>query len=722
MRFLTADFLVPFIGITAIITSLSLFYVDYTGKVDAGDLKEVGVITFKRLVAQRKYTKQVVWEEVETNTPVYNHDSIRTANESDAVIRLNDGTEIKLAENSLIVLSFAKEEFDIQFKQGEVLANRDNVTDPGAKKLNISSEGTKVSVTEGDLSLSGKGKDLNITVTKGNASINAAGVNRVLGVNQKAIVGGGRLDLVELNLKLISPSPHKYFLTTTKSKKIDFTWERVKKNVDLFFEVSPRRKFNRFITKKLVRGSSRSLNLRTGNYYWRLRGVNRKTKKTTYSETRRFSVVSEKPVVLIAPRNNSVISYKSEMPPVKFKWLESSIASSYDLTVATDPEMKKTIKNINMTGTRLVISDLAKGTYYWRVNAKTRLGGEVFNSPTAVNKLMINQNLKVEPPVLIYPSDNRNINQLILARKNITFTWRKNPEIKKTLFAIAREKEFKSVIFSSESKKNFNRFQKELPLGSYYWRVTGYAKGDDKPVNSPVRKFIVTKPDKLRLLKPAPYHLAVPERENRLPNIQFQWNRTGLKGKYNLQISNNENFSSIYRQEKLLALSRTIINVDPGRYFWRVEFYDEEDVRLMTSEARMISVLEGLARPKVISPGDGSNVDMSSSDTLSLEWKGMKEADYYNIALYKYQDGKKYSLIERTVKDTEYVFNDFKKLNEGMFYWTLQAVDLDNNRKNATGRVIRRSPVIKNYFKIILKNKNTEDVKKLKLPGLLIIE
>jgi hypothetical protein len=722
MRFLTADFLVPFIGITAIITSLSLFYVDYTGKVDAGDLKEVGVITFKRLVAQRKYTKQVVWEEVETNTPVYNHDSIRTANESDAVIRLNDGTEIKLAENSLIVLSFAKEEFDIQFKQGEVLANRDNVTDPGAKKLNISSEGTKVSVTEGDLSLSGRGKDLNITVTKGNASINAAGVNRVLGVNQKAIVGGDRLDLVELNLKLISPSPHKYFLTTTKSKKIDFTWERVKKNVDLFFEVSPRRKFNRFITKKLVRGSSRSLNLRTGNYYWRLRGVNRKTKKTTYSETRRFSVVSEKPVVLIAPRNNSVISYKSEMPPVKFKWLESSIASSYDLTVATDPEMKKTIKNINMTGTRLVISELAKGTYYWRVNAKTRLGGEVFNSPTAVNKLMINQNLKVEPPVLIYPSDNRNINQLVLARKNITFTWRKNPEIKKTLFAIAREKEFKSVIFSSESIKNFNRFQKELPLGSYYWRVTGYAKGDDKPVNSPVRKFIVTKPDKLRLLKPAPYHLAAPERENRLPNIQFQWNRTGLKGKYNLQISNNENFSSIYRQEKLLALSRTIINVDPGRYFWRVEFYDEEDVRLMTSEARMISVLEGLARPKVISPGDGSNVDMSSSDTLSLAWKGMKEADYYNIALYKYQDGKKYSLIERTVKDTEYVFNDFKKLNEGMFYWTLQAVDLDNNRKNATGRVIRRSPVIKNYFKIILKNKNTEDVKNLKLPGLLIIE
>ncbi len=717
MRFLTADFLVPFIGATAIIISLSLFYVDYTKKVDAGNLEEVGVITFKRLVAQRKYSKQVVWEEVQTNTPVFNNDAIRTAEKSDAVIRLNDGTEIKLAESSLIVLSFAKEEFDIQFKKGEVLANRDNVTDPNAKKLNISSAGTKVSLTKGDLSLSGEGNDLDITVSKGNASINAAGINRVLGENQKAVVGGDKLDLVELNLKLISPLPHKYYLTTTKSKNINFTWEKVRENVGLFFEVSAGRKFDRFITKRPVKGTSVSLNLGTGSYYWRIRGVNRKTKKISYSESRRLSLVSEKPVILIAPRNNTRISYKSEMPPVTFKWIKSQVASSYDLTIARDPEMKTPLKNISMTGTRLLISDLPGGTYYWRVNTKTRLGGEEFLSSSNINKFVINRNLQVEPPVLIYPPDNNSINQLVLARKNITFTWRKNPEIEKTLFAIARDNEFKSVIFSSESKNTFNRFQKELPLGNYFWRVSGYTKDDDKPVNSPVRKFAVTKPDKLKLLDPKPYFLAVPDGEKKLPDIRFSWDRTGLKGAYNLQISNNEGFSSIYRQEKLPTLSGTITNVDPGRYFWRVEFYDEEGMKVMTSPARVISVIGNLAGPQVITPGDGNDVDMSTSNELSLKWKGIAGADYYKLELYKKKNGRTYSLVDTTVKDTEFLFKDFMKLEEGLFYWTLQAVDLDKNRK-----IIRRSPVVKNSFRISLKNKNSDDMKRIKLPGVLILE
>ncbi len=719
---MTADFLVPFIGVTAIVTSLSLFYFDYTRKVDAGNLEKVGTLTFKRLIAQRKYGKQVVWEEIQTNTPVFNNDSIRTAEESDAVIRLNDGTEIKLAENSLIVLSFFKEEFDIQFKKGEVLANRDNVTDPNVKKLNISSADTKVSLTKGDLSLSGDGNDLNISVAKGNANISAAGVNRELGENQLAILGGDKLDLVELNLKLISPAHHKYYPTGIRSRKIDFSWESVGKNVDLFFEVSGNRKFNSFVTQKPVKGTKNSLDLATGNYYWRLRGVNRKTKKTSYSESRRFSIVTEKPVILIAPRNNATISYKSEIPPVNFKWIKSLIASSYNLVVADDPEMKNIIKNINMTGTRLAVPDLGKGVYYWRVDSKTRFGEEEFTSASKINKMIITQNVQVEPPVLVFPPDNRNINQLVLARKKITFTWRKNPEIRKNIFAISRDNEFKSVLFSSESENNFNSFQKELPLGNYFWRVTGYAKGDDKPVHSLTRRFSITKPDKLRLINPIQNFLAVPVRENSLPNVLFTWNRSGLQGKYNLQISNDAGFSSIYRQEKSESLSLTVTNFDPGRYYWRVEFYDEEDVKLMTSETRIISVMGSLRKPEVIQPGEGNDVDMSSNDTLSLQWKGIADADYYKLGLYREQGGRTYNLVNTTVRDTGFVFRDFKKLEEGKFFWTLQAMDLDNNRKNGTGKVIRRSPVAKNYFNIVLKNKNTEDAKKIKLPEILILK
>ena len=92
MKSLSINSLVIGIGSVIIITFSLLFYNDLTKKVDAGEAEEVGTITFKREVAQRKYTSQVVWENIEQNAPVYNYDSIRTANLSEAVIHLKDGT------------------------------------------------------------------------------------------------------------------------------------------------------------------------------------------------------------------------------------------------------------------------------------------------------------------------------------------------------------------------------------------------------------------------------------------------------------------------------------------------------------------------------------------------------------------------------------------------------------------------------------------------------
>jgi hypothetical protein len=62
MKFLTSDSI--FVGVSALlITSLSIFlYADFNRKIDAGNAKQIGTITFKRQVAQRKYLAQVVWE------------------------------------------------------------------------------------------------------------------------------------------------------------------------------------------------------------------------------------------------------------------------------------------------------------------------------------------------------------------------------------------------------------------------------------------------------------------------------------------------------------------------------------------------------------------------------------------------------------------------------------------------------------------------------------
>src|SRR4030042_2611749 len=90
----------PVVGFSFIIISVcsALLYADFTHKIEAGGAKQIGTVTYKREVAQRKYVSQVVWEDVEQNTPVYNNDSIRTADLSEAIVNLSDGTRINIDE------------------------------------------------------------------------------------------------------------------------------------------------------------------------------------------------------------------------------------------------------------------------------------------------------------------------------------------------------------------------------------------------------------------------------------------------------------------------------------------------------------------------------------------------------------------------------------------------------------------------------------------------
>ena len=84
MKLLSSDFLA--LGISAIIISTFsvLLYADFTKKIEVDGVKQIGTITFKREIAQRKYQSQVVWEEVKQSYPVYNNDSIRTSEDSES--------------------------------------------------------------------------------------------------------------------------------------------------------------------------------------------------------------------------------------------------------------------------------------------------------------------------------------------------------------------------------------------------------------------------------------------------------------------------------------------------------------------------------------------------------------------------------------------------------------------------------------------------------------
>jgi hypothetical protein len=718
MKFLHSDFLVVGIGTAVIATFSFLYYKDVTTKVQAGNNELVGTVTYKRKTAERKYAGQVIWEGVENNVSLYNYDSIRTSDQSEASLRLNDGTEIKLNENSMILLSLTKNQIDIQFDQGSITANRGE-TKGDLKKLNIKSGTTNVSIDKSNVKLSqNRSGDLNLSVAKGNADISTGKGAEKVGTDQALIVAKDSGDVIkfELAVKLVSPFADEYFLTPSDKRKVDFSWQALKGEHNVFFELSKEESFINIIQKKDVKGNNLSVELEKGIYYWRIRAVHRITKKEEFSESRRFTVLWDEPITLISPANKETITYRNALPIINFKWTKSEIASNYKLVLASDVSMEKTIKTFDTPQNSIVLDSLSKGVYYWRIEKNTGLKDIGKTNPSGIFELNIKEKEITSPPELLYPGNAKQFSKAVLEKQNITFTWKNIPEIREYRFSVARDEAFKDVVFSGASKVNFLQLEKNLARGNYYWRVAGRLEGDESTDPSMARIFSVIDTEEVRLVLPEKNAVLTVEENEKSASVRFSWMASEIKGNYKALISKSDDFSSLYKDDIIkFPSTNTAMQIEPGKYYWKVTVIDSDGSILADSRPQFFSVQNNLDTPVIISPKNGYTVNMSDKDILYLNWNKVEGASIYRISVYQLIKGKEYKIADIEEKGTGCKITDLKKLDESNFFWTLQAFETSVNKKE----ILRKSMPVKSNFKITLgKPVEKVNVKSLKIENL----
>jgi hypothetical protein len=700
MKYFRKDFLIVAAGTAVITTFAFLYYKDITKKVQAGSSEIIGTITYKRKIAERKYTGQVIWEGLEYNIPVYNNDSIRTADQSEAVVELKDGTEIKLNENSMILLSLDKNQFNIEFNQGSISTSRGDASG-NIKDLNIKSGNTNVSIKNSNVKLSqNKAGDLNLSVAKGNASISTGKGEETLGTDQAVVIDNKSGSTVKLDtgIELITPEEDSYHLTVSGKKKIDFSWKNPVGKYIVNFELSDNELFSRIINKKIVKYNNFSAELNKGIYYWRIRALQEGTKKQKLSESRRFTVLWDEPVLAISPANREIIGYKNALPVVNFKWTKSEIASGYKYTLATDPAMNNILMTLETVQNSLVLDTLNKGSYYWRIEKITGLKNIPELAPGSVFEFSINEKEIIGPPELIFPGYAKQFSKLLLEKQSITFTWKNNPDIKDYLFSVAKDDRFENIIHNEVSKVNFVSLDKILQTGNYFWRVTGRI-GENESIPSETRTFSVIDMEEIRLIIPEKNAVLEPEEDEKSAVVRFSWKGSEIKGKYKLQISGSEDFSSLYNETIVrFPSSSAVIQVNPGRYYWKVSLLDEEETILASSPSITFLVEDYLDKPSPASPQNGGIVNMSSKDILTLTWNKVPGANLYRMSLYQDIKGKDYLIAEISDNITSYKITDLKKLDESSYYWTLQALETGKSKND----IKRKSRIVKNNFKITL--------------------
>ncbi|HPV41872.1 MAG TPA: FecR family protein [Spirochaetota bacterium] len=694
-----------------------LFYLDFTSHSAIGQERIVGLIAFKKQVAQRKYSDQVVWDEIEQTAPVYNNDSIRTADNSEAVVRLSDGSEITINENSMIQLSFATDEIDIQFKGGSISTRRGDVAGETVSKMNIRTEDTTVNVAKSDVQLSGtKERGVSLVVTRGGARVTAGGKERSIKENQKVIVekGSKEVRIFTFPLKPVNPAPDAVVITAGASGAVAFTWEPLKPEQEGFLDISDTPFFSKIVSTRKIAGTEATVNVPVGSYFWRLRAKNRITGIVDTGEGRKFSLVRVEPAYLIAPEQGQVIQYGKNRPVVNFKWDGSETAQEYYLDIAADNAMSRIVASFKTAEGPLAVDNFDEGTYFWRVVSVTRVSGNLSRVPSPVRMLKISKKKIINPPVPQFPPNESSISSAVMKEKGIVFSWLYDQDIQTARIIISRNQDFSSPLFSGVSNANFINIRKDLAPGVYYWRLQGILAGYTLTEPSPAMKFTMVTVQNIKLIYPAVDSEVTPAGRSR--DVRMSWEKTDLYGEYMVQVSHNSDFTRINKEEHVSASQAVISGFNPGKYYWRVLLKNNDGSIVMTSKAGSFIVLDTLPAPTILSPGNHETIDMDKLNELDLRWKRLEEANAYRFKMYKVDKKKITMITDRMIRGSNYDLNDVGFPGEGEYRWSIQALEMSQDGS----KIIRKSPVSQSSFNIL----STSAPKKIKIitPKVIYVE
>ncbi len=609
----------PAAMVVVMLIALAVFYWDYTRTADIGDREVIGFVTYKNNRVQRKLYDRAMWSAMQNNSPLTNRDTIRSEDLSDAVIHLNDGTIIKIDENSMFFLDLSGDSPKLNFTNGSIQVEQD---ENGESSLVIQTGDRTINVSGADLKLEGGGETedgswnpLSLIMQSGEAKIRGEDGTQTVGADQQARLGADGVQVREVTMKLLEPANQAVVpLDGGGSKRLAFRWKLREPYSNLTFEISRDRSFNRGVNREDASPGGAVATVSSGNYYWRIRGTNRSTGKAETSEVRKLSVVANARVRLFAPAPGSQISYVVQPPLVSFSWSANNLANGYDLEIADNSSFTGDVRKYSVGSTSFAVQDLAAGTYYWRVRTKSAMAG-VPARTTAASAFRIVQRDGFAAPSLESPRSGQTV-PVASAGDTVLLSWRASREISRYEVEVSQDSSFTTSVTTQRADRNYLNY-KAPKTGTFYWRVKGYAADGKATPYSPVQRFAVTSQDE----------------------------------------------SLIAGKDEELAAADTAAKEQQAQRE-RAERERAERERAEREERERPNTFAAVAPVN-------STVDVTKVKSIRFHWKPSRGARSYTLRLYRGGQGARKLVLEKTVRGTEYTLTDFSVLDIGTFTWIL---------------------------------------------------
>lgn len=582
------------IVVFVILLFAALFYYDLNKRIDIGDREVIGNIYFKNNIVQRKLDDQVIWERMENGSPLTNKDTIRSEAFSDALIKLKDGTEINIDENSMFNLDLTGEKPSLEFSVGSLQVKKGTSKDGG---ILIKAQGNEIDVQDGNLKLErGSKKDINVFVEKGATKIKKDGKEIEVEGGKKAEIGeSGSVNVKKIPAKLKGPDSQALFLieSGTGQTNVIFTYDLESGFSEPVLEISRSPVFKSILFEKKGSGESITASLGEGTYFWRIKAKSQSDGSIDSSDVGKFFIQKEEPFRADSPANGSKYSFVNEPPLVGFVWTKLGTARGYKYELADNPSLTKPLRSIDTEANTISFNDLKEGIYYWRVTAFSAFPGTP-DKPSNVMSFTVKQEQNYPAPNLIRPSNGAEISLDEIEKGQASVIWEANSELTKYKIEISRDSKFASVIQSRETNANFvNPAWKELGTGAFFLRLRGTAKdGRDGDYSAPSKFTIVEQktpdeeppppkkeePPKEKPKAPPPVELVSPvnsivEMKGK-KSLDFQWTAEPGVDRFEFtlyEVSGNKR-NSVYRQTtKSMNLLITDLSIlDEGNFSWEL--------------------------------------------------------------------------------------------------------------------------------------------------------
>lgn len=693
-----------FICLIGAFISSALFYKGFFRALTKLNEEPIATITFKYKTAQRKFLERVVWDRLRQNSPVYNGDTIHTENLAEATVYFIDGNVMNLSENTMAQVFLSENQLltaeltdgYATVDAGEAGAGVVLVADGMEIALEAGSSvgagiesKSKTSGVVGESSLekeevqkeTEEKRGLSVQVLKGNAVVQSEDGTKVDVVEGQGIAFDKQGQSLPV-LVVTNPLPNSKILSTTQEKVlVPFRWNfgetKISENQKVYLTVAIDKDFeNVVVFEDITNQNETQIQLDAEKYFWKVSVVGDATKeKVLTSQSGKLQIIKSLKPNQIVPAENASFSYRSRIPSIRFMWDEANQATSYKVEIATNPSMENPIVEQRTNLTSLIISTLEFGNYYWRVTPYYTINNLGFANPSEVKSFSVERKSVLKKPSLYVPLDNGIVNT-DEEIGSIAFSWKRESEAESYIVKIANNSELKNPFIIETTKDNFFTFdtknvEKQLKDGKWFWSVTVQDFEGTLSEASDIRTFFAMKgkPEQ-HLIEPFDGFKVA---DSFVFDTKFTWKKNFPESfESYLQISKNQDFRKIEKEEKVLGNSFSGANLKEGVYYWRLKSVNTIDGSEFVTSGRKIDVVGNLAAANLIEPTD--RIIARENVPCEFKWSEVSDASYYKLMIYKKSDNK--LVLEDVIYDTEYktdLFHNSIFEDKTMYRWELQA-------------------------------------------------